>query len=103
MLPGCLGPGGRGREDSDEGGGERALAVRTDDDHAGALLLGEGDEAIYSQYGFLVYPIAIQSNGATAVVADDDDTDLADESGRFQLLGENDLGENMTPGEDFPR
>ncbi len=31
--------------------------------------LGEGDEAIYSQYGFLVYPIAIASNGATAVVA----------------------------------
>jgi histidinol-phosphate aminotransferase len=31
--------------------------------------LGPGDEAIYSQYGFLVYPIAIASNGATAVVA----------------------------------
>ena len=31
--------------------------------------LSPGDEAIYSQYGFLVYPIAIQSNGATAVVA----------------------------------
>ena len=31
--------------------------------------LGPGDEAIYSQYGFLVYPIAIQSNGATPVVA----------------------------------
>jgi histidinol-phosphate aminotransferase len=31
--------------------------------------LGPGDEAIYSQYGFLVYPIAISSNGATAVVA----------------------------------
>lgn len=31
--------------------------------------LGAGDEAIYSQYGFLVYPIAIQANGATAVVA----------------------------------
>jgi len=31
--------------------------------------LTPGDEAIYSQYGFLVYPIAIQSNGATAVVA----------------------------------
>ncbi len=31
--------------------------------------LGPGDEAIYSQYGFLVYPIAIMSNGATAVVA----------------------------------
>ena len=31
--------------------------------------LGPGDEAIYSQYGFLVYPIAISSNGAKAVVA----------------------------------
>ncbi len=31
--------------------------------------LGQGDEAIYSQYGFLVYPIAIASNGARAVVA----------------------------------
>lgn len=31
--------------------------------------LGPGDAAIYSQYGFLVYPIAISSNGATAVVA----------------------------------
>jgi histidinol-phosphate aminotransferase len=35
--------------------------------------LGPGDEAIYSQYGFLVYPIAIQSNGATAVVAPEQD------------------------------
>jgi len=31
--------------------------------------LGPGDEAIYSQYGFLVYPIAIKSNGATPVIA----------------------------------
>ena len=30
--------------------------------------LGPGDEAVYSQYGFLVYPIAISSNGAKAVV-----------------------------------
>ena len=35
--------------------------------------LGPGDEAIYSQYGFLVYPIAISSNGATAVVAPEKD------------------------------
>ena len=35
--------------------------------------LGPGDEAIYSQYGFLVYPIAIASNGATAVVAPEKD------------------------------
>ena len=31
--------------------------------------LGEGDEAVYSEFGFLVYPIAINSNGAKAVVA----------------------------------
>jgi histidinol-phosphate aminotransferase len=31
--------------------------------------LGAGDEAIYSQYGFMVYPIVIQANGATARVA----------------------------------
>jgi histidinol-phosphate aminotransferase len=31
--------------------------------------LSPGDEAIHSQYGFLVYPIAIATNGATAVVA----------------------------------
>ncbi|MCB1378789.1 MAG: histidinol-phosphate transaminase [Alphaproteobacteria bacterium] len=35
--------------------------------------LGPGDEAIYTQYGFLVYPIAIKSNGATAVVAPERD------------------------------
>ena len=31
--------------------------------------LGPGDEAIYSQYGFLVYPIVIRANGAAPVVA----------------------------------
>ncbi len=31
--------------------------------------LGPGDEAIYSQYGFLVYPLAIKSNGASGVIA----------------------------------
>jgi histidinol-phosphate aminotransferase len=31
--------------------------------------LGPGDEAVYSQYGFMVYPIIIQANGATAVIA----------------------------------
>lgn len=35
--------------------------------------LSPGDEAIYSQYGFLVYPIAIQSNGAVAVIAPERD------------------------------
>lgn len=31
--------------------------------------LGPGVEAVYSQYGFMVYPIVIQANGATSVVA----------------------------------
>lgn len=31
--------------------------------------LGPGDEAVYSQYGFLVYPIVIQANGAKAKIA----------------------------------
>jgi histidinol-phosphate aminotransferase len=35
--------------------------------------LGPGDEAIYSQYGFLVYPIVISANGATAVIAPEKD------------------------------
>ena len=35
----------------------------------GHAYLGPGDEAIYSQYGFLVYPIVIASNGAKIVVA----------------------------------
>lgn len=35
--------------------------------------LGPGDEAIYSEYGFLVYPIAIRSNGAKPVVAPETD------------------------------
>ena len=35
--------------------------------------LGPGDEAIYSQFGFLVYPIAIASNGAKAIVAPEHD------------------------------
>ncbi len=35
--------------------------------------LGPGDEAIYSQYGFMVYPIVIQTNGAKSVVADEKD------------------------------
>ena len=33
--------------------------------------LGPGDEAIYSRHGFLVYPIAIQANGATARIAEE--------------------------------
>ena len=35
--------------------------------------LGPGDEAIYSRYGFMVYPIVIAANGAKAVVADERD------------------------------
>jgi histidinol-phosphate aminotransferase len=35
--------------------------------------LGPGDEAVYSQYGFMVYPIVIQANGAKAVVAKEKD------------------------------
>lgn len=35
--------------------------------------LGPGDEAIYSEYGFLVYPIAIRSNGATPIIAPEKD------------------------------
>jgi histidinol-phosphate aminotransferase len=31
--------------------------------------IGPGDEAIYSQYGFLVYPIAIKASGGTGIVA----------------------------------
>ncbi len=35
--------------------------------------LGEGDETVISQYGFLVYPIVTAAAGATAVYADDRD------------------------------
>ncbi len=37
------------------------------------VYLGEGDEAIISQYGFLMYPIAILGAGAKPVVAPDRD------------------------------
>lgn len=33
------------------------------------VYLGPGDEGIYTQYGFTVYPIAIQANGAKPVIA----------------------------------
>ena len=54
--------------------------------------LGPGDEAIYSQYGFLVYPIAIRSSGATPVVAPemdylaDVDAILAQVTGRTRMV-----------------
>jgi histidinol-phosphate aminotransferase len=35
--------------------------------------IGPGDEAIYSQYGFLVYPIAIKAAGGTGIVAPEKD------------------------------
>lgn len=35
--------------------------------------LSEGDEAIYTTHGFLVYPIVIRANGATPVVAEETD------------------------------
>jgi histidinol-phosphate aminotransferase len=35
--------------------------------------LGPGDEAVYSEFGFLVYPIAIAANGAKAMVARETD------------------------------
>jgi len=35
------------------------------------IYLSPGDEGIYTQFGFTVYPIAIQANGATCVVARD--------------------------------
>jgi histidinol-phosphate aminotransferase len=35
--------------------------------------LGPGDEAVYSQYGFLVYPIATKAAGGTPVVAPEKD------------------------------
>ena len=35
--------------------------------------LGEGDEAVISQFGFLVYPIVTRGAGATPVVAKDND------------------------------
>lgn len=35
--------------------------------------IGEGDEGILTEHGFLVYPIAIQTNGGTPVVAPERD------------------------------
>ncbi len=44
-------------------GSDEALALLA------RIYLGPGDEAIYSQHGFLAYPIYIQACGATPVVA----------------------------------
>jgi histidinol-phosphate aminotransferase len=44
-------------------GSDEALALLT------RAYVGEGDEGIYTQHGFLAYPIYIQSVGATPVVA----------------------------------
>lgn len=54
--------------------------------------LGPGDEAIYSQHGFLVYPIAIKANGAAGIIAPelnetaDVDAMLARVNSRTKLL-----------------
>jgi histidinol-phosphate aminotransferase len=39
----------------------------------GQAYLKDGDEAIYSAHGFLVYPIVIKANGATAVIVPEKD------------------------------
>ncbi|MGH6875200.1 MAG: histidinol-phosphate transaminase [Aestuariivirgaceae bacterium] len=39
----------------------------------GQAYLKDGDEAIYSAHGFLVYPIVIKANGAKAVIAPEKD------------------------------
>src|SRR5690606_28188987 len=44
-------------------GSDEALALLT------RIYVGEGDEGIYSQYGFLAYPIYIRSVGAKPVIA----------------------------------
>lgn len=54
--------------------------------------LGPGDEAIYTEHGFLVYPIAIKANGATPVVAPENgfrtdvDAILARVTGRTKMV-----------------
>ena len=48
-------------------GSDEALALLT------RIYVGEGDEGIYSQYGFLAYPIYIRSVGATPVIAPESD------------------------------
>ena len=48
--------------------------------------LGVGDEAVYSQHGFLVYPIAISANGARAVVAPEVDC-TADVDAMLKCVG----------------
>ena len=42
---------------------------RRDPEPACHAYLGPGDEAIYTEHGFLVYPIAILAAGATPIVA----------------------------------
>jgi histidinol-phosphate aminotransferase len=49
--------------------------------------IGPGDEAIYSQYGFLVYPIAIRAAGGTPVVAPETDF-TADADRILERVGE---------------
>jgi histidinol-phosphate aminotransferase len=49
--------------------------------------LRPGDEAVYTQHGFLVYPIAIKSNGAKAVIAPERDL-RSDVDAILALVGE---------------
>ncbi len=48
-------------------GSDEALALLT------RIYVGEGEEGIYSQYGFLAYPIYIRAVGATPVIAPETD------------------------------
>src|SRR5690606_19826209 len=48
-------------------GSDEALALLT------RIYVGEGDEGVYSQYGFLAYPIYIRAVGATPVIAPETD------------------------------
>jgi histidinol-phosphate aminotransferase len=58
----------------------------------GQAYLKDGDEAIYSAHGFLVYPIVIKANGAKAIIAPekdytaDVDAMLARVSGRTKVV-----------------
>jgi histidinol-phosphate aminotransferase len=49
--------------------------------------IGPGDEAVYSQYGFLVYPIAIKAAGGTARIAPEADY-IADVDAILREVGE---------------
>lgn len=55
---------------------ERIVCGNGSDELLGLLVqcfAGPGDEVVYSQYGFLVYPIAARANGATPVAVPEKD------------------------------